>query len=218
MTDRDVEIITWVALHGIVTPDQIAQHFFRRSSGDVGRWAAYRRLRKLGELGLIRKDPVYWRHSQVIRVTGAGARLANADVGPANLVMAEVKHALAVVDLLERLRPVAPRGAEVTTERELRVQRRRELAANPRLKGRGRIPDAVLSWGNQRIAIELDRTPKRSFDYERILRAYFQESYDKVWWYVGPAVADRLRTLVRQNQAADLVEVRIWRGDVESPS
>jgi hypothetical protein len=161
-------MLTWIALHGIVTPDQVARHFFLRPSGEVGQWAAYRRLRKLTELGLIRKDPVYWHHAHVIRVTGAGARLANAGVAAAKLVMAKVSHALAVVDLLEQLRPVAPRGSEITTERELRVQRRRDLAANPRIKGRGRIPDAVLTWGQQRVAIELDRTSKRSFDYERI--------------------------------------------------
>ncbi len=212
VTDRDLEMLTWIALHGIVTPDQVARHFFLRESGEVGRWAAYRRLRKLTELGLIRRDPTFWKQASVIRVTGAGSRLANVGVAPAKLVMAEVSHSLAVVDLLEQLRPIAPRGSVITTERELRIQRRRDLAANPRLKGRGRIPDAVLTWGRQQVAIELDRTSKRSFDYERILRAYMQEPFDKVWWYVRPAVAERLRAIVRQQGVTDLVEVRVWEG------
>ncbi len=212
VTDRDRSILEWVALHGIVTPEQIARHFFLRDGGEVGKWAAYRRLGKLQDLGLIRKDHVYWRHPMVVRLTSAGARLADAGVGPAKLVMAEVPHALAVVDLLEQLRTGAPRGTMITTERELRIQRRRELAANPRLRGRGRIPDAELKWSGKRIALELDLTSKRSFDYERILRAYLQMTYDKVWWYVKPAVAERVGRIVRQTGADDLVVIRAWEG------
>ncbi len=216
VTDRDREILTWIGLHGIVTPDQVARHFFLRNNGEVGKWAAYRRLGKMKELGLIQKDHVYWKHPQVIRLTSSGARFVDVGVGPARLVMTQVAHSLAVVDLLEQLRASVPRTAELTTERELRIRRRLELAENPQLKGRGRIPDAELRWSGKRIAVELDLTPKRSFDFERILSAYLQEPFDQVWWYVKPGVAERLQGIVRQHKAANLVDVRIWRGDVDA--
>lgn len=93
-----------------LTPAQVARHFFTREQGDVGQWAAYRRLHKLDELGLIRQDRTFWREANVLRLTGAGARLADIDVGPARLVLAEVQHTLAVVDVVESCSPTAPRA------------------------------------------------------------------------------------------------------------
>src|SRR5713101_6459930 len=144
VTDRDVEILGWIGRHGVVTPAQVARHFFTRDDGTVGLWAAYRRLRKLEELKLIRQDRTFWREANVLRLTGAGARLADIDVGPAKLVLAEVRHTLAVVDLVEALLANSPKGTELRTERELRIERRRELTDGARRPGRGRVPDALL--------------------------------------------------------------------------
>lgn len=210
VTERDREVLAWIGLHGIVTAEQVARHFFSRDDGSVGQWAAYRRLRILGELGLLQKDPVFYRHPSVLRLTRAGSRFIELGVNPAKLVISQVPHSLAIVDLLETLRGTVPGTAVVTTERELRIARRREQARAPRRRGKGRIPDAAIKWGKRNIAIELDLTSKRSFDYERILHAYLQEPYDKVWWYVRPGVAERLRRIVRQHKAASLVEVRVW--------
>src|SRR5436190_8478207 len=99
LTDRDVEILAWIGRHGVVTPAQVARHFFTRDDGSVGQWAAYRRLRKLEELGLTREDRTFWREPNVLRLTTAGARLADIDVGPARLVLGELRHTLALVDL-----------------------------------------------------------------------------------------------------------------------
>jgi hypothetical protein len=216
VTDRDLDILAWIALHGIVTTEQVARHFFDNGRDDpraaaFGLSAAYRRIRKLRQLDLVRVDQVRWRHPSVLRVTPAGAHISQTGIAPATLVHAEIDHALAVVDLLEELRPQAPAGAEITTEREFRLQRRREAVTNPRLRGRGRIPDAVLSWDGQTIAVELDRTNKRSFNYEQILNAYMQESFDKVWWYVRPTAVERLQKVVHDHRADDLVEVRPWK-------
>lgn len=212
VTERDMAMLTWIGLHGIVTPEQVARHFFLRDDGDVGQWAAYRRLRKLEQLDLLQRDRVYWRHPTVLRLTGAGARVADCGVGPAKLVMAEVPHCLAVVDLLEQLREKAPRGTVITTERELRIQRRREMRDDPRKVGRGRIPDALLAWSGKNVALELDLTNKRTIDMERILLTYLDDHYDQVWWYVRPAAVPRLREVVAKNRATDLVTVRTWEG------
>jgi hypothetical protein len=213
VTDRDIDILGWIGRHGLVTPAQVARHFFTRDDGDVGQWAAYRRLRKLEELGLIRQDRTFWREANVLRLTGAGARLADIDVGPARLVLAEVRHTLAVVDLVESLLASSPNGTAVRTERELRIDRRRELTSGTRTPGRGRVPDALfIHPRGKKVAIELDITPKRTRDLERILIAYLQERYDGIVWYVMPRQVERLKEIVRKQRADDVVEVRAWPG------
>jgi len=213
VTDRDVEILGWIGRHGVVTPAQVARHFFTRDDGAVGLWAAYRRLRKLEELALVRQDRTFWREANVLRLTGAGARLADIDVGPARLVLAELRHTLAVVDLVEALLEESPNGTELRTERELRIERRRELTDGKRTVGRGRVPDALLIHAKgAKVAIELDLTPKRARDLERILIAYLQERYDRIVWYVMPRQQERLQEIVRKQRADDVVEVRAWQG------
>src|SRR5262249_53675037 len=138
-------------------------------------------------------------------------RLAGNGVRAAPLVLSQVRHTLAVVDLVETLASRIPH-ASVTTERELRAERRRQLALATRSPGVGRIPDAVFSSGDHRIAIELDLTAKRSHEFERILRSYLQEPYAAIWWYVRPRIAPRLRDVVQSQQADDLVSVRPWHG------
>jgi len=213
LTSRDVEILTWIGRHGVVTPPQVARHFFTREGGSVGQWAAYRRLRKLEAMGLTREDRTYWREPNVIRLTTAGARLADIDVGPARLVLGELRHTLAVVDLVEWLLPHSPKGTQVRTEREMRAERRRELTRGDRTPGRGRVPDAVfIHPRGGTVAIELDITPKRTRDLENILLAYIQERHDRITWYVLPRQQDRLNEIVRKQKADDIVEVRAWHG------
>jgi Replication-relaxation len=211
VTDRDIEILTWIGRHGVVTPAQVARHSFTREQGNVGQWAAYRRLRKLEQLGLIRQDRTFWREANVLRLTAAGCRLADIEVGPARLVLAEIRHTLAVVDLVETLLAASPAGTTLRTERELRAERRRELTDGARPPGRGRVPDAVLIHKKgMTVALELDTTPKRMRDLDRILVAYLQERYDRILWYVVPRQVERLQEIVRRQRADDVVEVRAW--------
>jgi hypothetical protein len=148
----------------------------------------------------------------VLRLTPSGARLADVDVRPARLVLAEVRHSLAVVDLLEELLAKEPKATVLVTEREIRASRRRDLRLDPTKIGTGRMPDAELQPRGKRIAVELDLTPKRSTVYEDILTSYLRQRYDEVWWYVGPRIVDRLKRIVAANQADDFVKVRAWEG------
>src|SRR6266568_3281663 len=186
ITNRDLDILGWIGTHGVVTPAQVARHFFSRDDGEIGQWAAYRRLRKLEQLGLIRQDRTFWKEPNVLRLTGAGARLAPIDLRPAKLVLAELRHSLALADLVEELLAKSPKSTVVLTERQLRIERRQDLADGRRQPGKGRIPDALFVRGEQTVAIELDLTPKRTRDMEAILRGYRQERYDRVIWYVLP--------------------------------
>lgn len=212
ITQRDREILGWIGRHGIVTADQVARRFFSREDGATGQRAAYRRLTILESLGFVRRDRTpFWRAPQVLRITKAGAEVGEVDVAPARIVEPELRHALSLVDLVEQL-SAEHRTATLRTEREIRTDRWHERHAGTRDPARGRTPDAVLTQRNGKVvAIELDLTPKRSKDFERILRAYKQERFDHVWWYVVPGAVERVARLVKDNRADDFVDVRPWK-------
>jgi hypothetical protein len=98
-------------------------------------------------------------------------------------------------------------------EREIRTDRWHERSTETRRPGRGRTPDGELTLASGKlVAVELDLTPKRTNDFERILRSYKQERFDLVLWYVLPCTLSRLRKVVADNRADDYVEVRPWAG------
>jgi len=209
VTARDRAILQWIGRHGIVTRQQVTQRFFGESR-DSGRWAAYRRIHKLIQMGLLQEDHTFYRQPMVLRVTNTGARFVHLDVRAARLVLAEVPHALAVVDLLDQLLADLPEDTVLVTEREIRAERRRDLRLDPNKAGQGRMPDAELQVRGRRIAVELDLSAKRSRVYEELLSSYLQQEYDEVLWYVLPGVVTRLRGIVMRNQADDFVHVRPW--------
>lgn len=211
LTDRDREMLAWIGRHGLVTPEQVARRYFTRADGSVGLRVTYRRLQKLQELALLRRDLTPHASSpNVLRLTRQGARAAEIDVVPARLVESELRHALSLVELMEHLAADNP-SAEIRTEREVRASRLKEHRLGARRPGRGRTPDGELGFpSGQTVAVELDLTPKRTLLLERILRAYRQERYDQVWWYVPPGVVPRLSRLVIEERSDDFVEVRPW--------
>jgi hypothetical protein len=101
--------------------------------------------------------------------------------------------------------------AVMRTEREIRANRLHEHRHKARRPGRGRIPDGELTLpSGTLVAVELDLTSKRTLLLERILRAYQQEQYDRVWWYVLPGAVARLSRLVKEQRSDDSVDVRPW--------
>lgn len=211
VTPRDIDILQWVGRHGLVTPDQLGRRFFLREDGKVGQRAAYDRIRKLVELGVLQRLPTFYREPHVLRVTRLGADLANNDVGSANLVLSDVRHAIALVDLTEQLLKTN-KGSTLETEREFRARRLRAIREDKHRLGKGRIPDAVLTLASgEYVAIELDLTPKRRIDIERILRSFMFERVKRVWWYcASKETVERVREIVRRRKADDFVEVRLW--------
>lgn len=206
--------------HGVVTAEMVGRRFFwHKERNDYGKWAAYRRLRALQDLGLVLSDKPYADQPAVLRVTREGARIADVGLRPAPLVLSELRHSLAVVWLTEYLL-AEHRGAELTTERELRAQRYRDLHEGKRTTEHGRAPDALLriptkgagAQGVMTVAVELDLTRKDRRAMERMVRQYDRERVDCVWWYVTSARLERTRALVRELRADDRIEVREWRG------
>jgi hypothetical protein len=219
LTERDIEILRWMTRHGVVTAELVGKRFFWRTDRNgYGMWAAYRRLRALRDLGLILSDKPFAHAPAVLRVTREGARIADVGIRPAPLVVSQLRHSIALVWLTEYLLAEYP-GAELTTERELRAQRHRELSEGMRNTEQGRTPDAVLriptdgagAEGVVTVAVELDLTRKDRRAMEHMVRQYDYEPVDRVWWNVTPARLDRTRALVRELRADDRIEVRAWR-------
>lgn len=219
LTERDCEILRWITRHGVVTAELVGRRFFWRPAvNDYGKWAAYRRVRALRELGLLLSDKPFADRPAALRVTREGAQIADVGLRPAPLVLSELRHSLAVVWLTEYLL-AENAGAELTTERELRAQRYRELRDGTRRIEQGRAPDALLriptkgagAQGVTTVAVELDLTRKDRRAMERMVRQYDYENVDRVWWYVARARLERTRALVRELRADDRIEVREWR-------
>jgi len=220
LTERDAEIIRWMTRHGVVTSELVGRRFFWHSAlNDYGKWATYRRVRALRELGLILTDKPYADQPAVLRVTREGARIADIGLRPAPLVLSELPHSLALVWLTEYLL-AEHAGAELTTERELRAQRYRERRDGARKTEQGRAPDALLrlptkgagAQGVMTVAVELDLARKDRRAMERMVRQYDHEAVDRIWWYVAPKRLERTRALVRDLCADGRIEVREWRG------
>ena len=215
ITERDTDILVWVARHGIVTMEQIARRFWPPSQRQT---AAAARVRKLcmAHPPLLQRDATHIGEPSVIRVTPHGARLADVEIGPARLIHAEVHHALAIVDLTEALAEKYPK-ATLLTERERRAELYRAKRAGQR-KMTGRIPDAVFVFpatGGKKertVAVELDRTARSRTDAETVIKAYLAERYSEVWWYVRPSRVETVRALTKRMRVDDFIEVRPWVG------
>jgi hypothetical protein len=220
LTERDREILRWITRHGIVTAELVGRRFFWRSDTKrYGKWAAYRRLRALQDLGLVLSDKPYAAVPAVLRVTREGARIADVGLRPAPLVLSQLNHSLAVVLLAEYLLAEHP-GAELQTERELRAQRYRERREGLREVERGRASDALLRLppdkgpGAQNVmtvAVELDLSRKDRRAIERMVYQYNHEDVDRVWWYVTASRVKRIREVVQELHADYRIEVRAWR-------
>jgi len=213
LTNRDIEILTWVTRHGMVSLAQIARKFFPTPQGLS---AATQRVRKLRTMTppLMLSDVTYYKDPTVLRVTIHGARIADVGISPARFVPNEARHALNIVDLTEELLAKNPESTLVT-ERERRADRYRDKRAGKR-KTTGRIPDAVFifpetdSMKERTVAVELDRSPRNRMDIESVIQAYLSERYTEVWWYVRPTRVEIVRQITRRMKVADLFEVRPW--------
>ncbi|MGA3183491.1 MAG: hypothetical protein ABSE52_02680 [Candidatus Dormibacteria bacterium] len=207
LTPRDVEVLSFTAHHGMVTPDQLTTRFFASTP------AALRRLGALETAGLLVRDRVLVAAPPVVRTTRAGIRRAGCDLAPASLDLARVRHNLALVDLSEELLASHP-GSVWTTERELRRDRMRAARSGGRWDRQRRVPDGLLRLADgTRVAVELDLTPKRSARLDLLAGAYaVDRDVDIVWWYLPSEVAvSRMRALGAERGLERLIEPRLRR-------
>lgn len=209
VTERDCDILTYVARHGACTPDQVDRCFFTSES------ACFRRLRALRDLRLLDRHLTFAGRPHVFVTSRMGIRLCGVDLPPARFILPTMEHTLSVVDLSEDLLDEHP-GSSWLTERELRrdaMREQRERGFDVLQANRPRSPDGLLVLKNGKtVAIELDLTPKRSDIYMRLLGTYAAKSgISGVWWFTPKAaVAGRLQSLVKDSDMTSFVEVHEW--------
>ena len=210
----DRRVLQDMVRFGALASDQVA----RRYGLDANATSA--RLQRLRRRGLIDKQPPWLRDVDVYAATRQGARLARVGLREITVSLIHLRHNLAVFDLAECLLAQHP-DATWHTERELdRASRHRTLDYRPEHSHR---PDGLLVLRGQRIAIELELTPKPWDAYSRICCWYAEQiEVDGVWWFVGqPRIETLLRSaLDRHALGPDLrveikplppeVEVRPW--------
>ncbi|HYA01240.1 MAG TPA: hypothetical protein VEK76_12970 [Candidatus Binatia bacterium] len=201
---RDLEVLRFVARHGMVSPDQLRAGFFRSAA------TAGQHLHALAASGLITRQRVVVDLPEVIRATPRGTRLSGCDLPPANLDLARIRHSLALVDLALELLAAHP-GGRWTTERELRRDRMRAARARGRWEPLRRVPDGLLELSDgRRVAVELDLTPKRSTRLDLLAGAYAVDpDVDVVWWYLpSRRAAHRMLRVVTERGLEHLIEPR----------
>jgi len=190
LTDRDLEILGWLARFRGATAQQVGQRF------SMGYSRVSRRLSQLGADGLVTLERVLHRRPGVYLVTAKGQTIAGIDLPVAALVAGAYQHDLAVVDVA-----IAAELADtqVITQRQmqtLEVTGGGDLLYAVELPDRERhFPDLVLERDDGRWALELEITDVRSELLEAILRAYAGAPHlTGVIYRVAPAVhADRIQ-------------------------
>lgn len=174
ITGRDRAILRFLCGYGMATAEQVRRDFFGRSPN-----GAYRRLKALEQLGLVRSERVFFGEPGIYVVTERGARLAAVDLPPPRRYRERLHHTLEVLELSWTLRQDEYEEVEEwICERQIRrdrmIARREERGGRMRPGSSvGRVPDgiAILSDGS-RISVELELTPKRKASYRRIFDSY----------------------------------------------
>ena len=209
-TERDLAILRDLTRFGAMTVEQVA----RRHFGAVT--TAANRLAALVAAGVARVERPRFRGRAAYLTTAAGARLAGVGLPAVRFAPATLPHRLAVVDLADVLLARDP-GATWTCERELRrdaMQTARDRRRGQLLAGTPHVPDGVLvspSGPPGGSAVELELSPKRLAEYERILRWYGGTlDYQRVWWFCAtPALHQRLSELVARERMGDFISVEL---------
>ncbi len=138
-------------------------------------------------------------------VYGAGIKgitVANDSLPVARLLLGTYEHDSQLVDLSIMLEKKT--GADWQTERQIRHERG--------LKGvgwRGHCPDGILIFtGGNRIAIELELSPKGTAKIEKILKEYAKKQYEEIWYFVNSGyLAAKI-----QSAALPFIKVFSWPG------
>ncbi|MDQ6758311.1 MAG: hypothetical protein M3Z32_00430 [Acidobacteriota bacterium] len=211
VTARDEGLLVWLCRYGVTTSAQAARWWFKGSAA-----MATRRLRVLVAHGLVRQVRID-RGRLIYLPTAPGARAAGLGLRPPKLsgLLQELDHALLCADVLMALSQQWGQAIPVSfiTERELRAQRLRTQREGG-VTG-WRCPDGVVIRNGVRIAIEVERTAKRSFAVRRIAVDWLpylgelREFRGVVWLVPSRRVAERYRAIVTALSAVDVFHVAV---------
>jgi hypothetical protein len=207
ITERDLDILGEVLRWGQLTTRQIARWFFDHPK------TATNRVTVLLSLGYLRTIPIPWHAPAIVTATAKGARArADLQLPPKLHAPGRLVHDLTVVEIAAWLLDQDPQATWITERELLRDQLREVRDRDGRLRGGpGRRPDGVLiRRNNQREAVEVELTPKRSrTEYDRKLEWYLgQAEYRRVQWFVPSAsLRERLNRLSHDLRLTNSISV-----------
>ena len=200
----------------MVTLAQVAREWFGTAGAPDGAPAARRRLAALERARLIRRQRLLWHAPSLVTCTTSGAKLVSSPLAPYVPRLFDLEHDLEVVDIACAVTRRHPEGSWIT-ERELRAGR---VMLPMQKRDYLHLPDGVFEWaGSRRVAFELDRTPKSSARYERLLIDYLDafargELSGLVWVVSNDSLARRIEATIREQRAADVASVVVWSGEL----
>jgi hypothetical protein len=209
LTDRDIEMLTWLARQRVATAIQFARLF------DIDLSKTYRRLRGMVARGLVRHERVFHLQPGVYLATASGIGCTRVKLPAPKLDIRTLQHDLLVTDVcVLHLQS----GVPVATEREMRAvdswSGRPYYAASlsgraPSGRPRLHFPD-LLTESSSRQAIEVELTPKRRRRLDQIIAAYVRARHlDGVVYYVRNSEVERgVREAAGRARADELVQVR----------
>jgi hypothetical protein len=173
ITNRDIEIVDWVARIGAADPVHVMAHF------GMGRTVTYRRVAALENAGLIERARLLHAQAGLLVATRAGLRLCGLEeLGAARVSAASVAHwsaSTTVAVLLERRNGAGSVGGV----REIRAAERAtgQRVATAEVGSSVHLPDLAV-WGvggpglSGGLAVEVELTAKAPRRLEQIVRGW----------------------------------------------
>jgi hypothetical protein len=216
VTDRDLELLRFIAAHRFVLACQVSVWF------GTDRAVAYRRLSGLVGVGLLSYTRVFHAKPGCYRVTNGGLAVIDSRLPRPAIDLRTYGHDVGVVSLaLESLAGRFGAAETIVSEREMRSTDQRDDGAHDShaiaLLGydryghqRRHYPDLVVELSDGgRVAIELELSMKGRRRLEDILAGYGAQHGLIVVVYVTtrPAIAGRVRALASSLGLERLVRV-----------
>lgn len=197
LTDRDIEILRWLAGFPGATADQIA----RRARSGYNYTA--RRLTQLRAAGFLTRERFLYHRGGLYAVTAAGLAVTGTDLPVPELGLGAYDHAYAVVDVAIDAELA---GEKVLTQRQMQALETPQESVTSATSlhyavdlpaGTRHFPDLLVERPDGRWAVQVALTDTRSELLEGLLRAYSKAEYlAGVIYHVGPAVhADRIERI-----------------------
>lgn len=197
VTARDVEFLQWVGRFRGVTSEQVARWFL---SGSVdGVRVVNRRMAALRELGLVSSQRVLANYPAIHNLTRQGMNTAEVYGPVRSFSVGQLRHDLAVTDLLIWLKARDP-GLRCMTEREVRAidvpTTDSPQYAVKAVKGSKRhviFPDLITISDGMAQAHEVEYTGKEGSRMRSLMLAYvLSEHLSVVTYYARPKLERRV--------------------------
>lgn len=201
LQDRDYEVLRYILEQKFLSREQVTKWFYKSP------FMSQVRLRELGLLRYLKKEPVALNSKDHFLITGLGL-MALAERGvngirPAKSIDIRFYfHDRTVTDIRLLFEDIGL-AKDWKSERVLKAEIGSFLSARQAGK---KIPDGMfLSPAGKRIAFELELVPKENSRYRKILAGY--QNVDRVFYMVrGEALFNRLRGLMTNKMLISRLE------------